>query len=105
MPVKHYKPTSSGRRKSSVQDFSDITKSKPEKSLTRMIGKRTGRNNQGQVTVRHRGGGVKRLYRLIHFRQERFDFPAEVLAIEYDPNRGARIALIKYEDEQKSYIL
>jgi len=105
MAVKVYKPTTPGRRKSSVQDFSDITKTEPEKSLTKFIKRKAGRNNQGRITIRHRGGGVKRLYRLVDFNRNRFDIEAEVLAIEYDPNRGARIALIKYSDDKKSYIL
>lgn len=105
MAVKIYKPTSPGRRKSSVQDFSDITKRKPEKSLIKMISKKAGRNNTGKITVRHRGGGAKRLYRMVDFKRFRYEVPAEVLAIEYDPNRGSRIALIKYEDGEKSYIL
>lgn len=105
MAVKQHKPTTPGRRKSSVQDFSDITKSRPEKSLTVRLKSTSGRNNTGKITVRHRGGGVKRLYRIIDFKQLRYDDAAEVLAIEYDPNRGARIALIKYADETKSYIL
>ncbi|MFA4830957.1 MAG: 50S ribosomal protein L2 [Patescibacteria group bacterium] len=105
MAIKYYKPTTSSRRKGSVQDFSDITKTKSEKSLIRGISRRKGRNNTGRITVRHRGGGVKRLYRMVDFKRARFDIPAEVIAIEYDPNRNARIALIQYEDGVKSYIL
>jgi large subunit ribosomal protein L2 len=105
MAVKVYKPTTPGRRKSSVQDFSDITKTKPEKSLTTFIKEKAGRNNQGRITIRHRGSGVKRLYRLVDFRQNRYDIEAEVLAIEYDPNRSCRIALIQYTDSKKSYII
>ena len=105
MPVKRYKPTTPGRRLSSVQDFSDITKTEPEKSLV-VIKKRTGgRNNQGKITVRHRGGGAKRYIRIIDFKQDKFDMPATVEAIEYDPNRGARIALVKYEDGEKRYVI
>jgi large subunit ribosomal protein L2 len=105
MPVKIYKPTTPGRRKSSVQDFSDITKSKPEKSLTSKLNKNAGRNNQGKITVRHRGGGAKRLYRIIDFKRFQFDIPAEVKAIEYDPNRSPRIAFVQYKNGEKSYIL
>lgn len=105
MPVKVYKPTTPGRRKSSVQDFSDITKRFPEKSLVKTLKKNSGRNNTGKITVRHQGGGVKRLYRIVDFKRFKFDVPAIVEAIEYDPNRGARIALVKYQDEEKSYIL
>ncbi len=105
MAVRKYKPTTPGRRNSSVQDFSDITKTKPEKSLTEFIKRKAGRNNGGRITVRHRGGGVKRLYRKVDFRRTKFDEVAEVIAIEYDPNRGSRIALIQYADGTKSYIL
>lgn len=105
MAIKHLKPTTNGRRSASVQDFSDITKHRPEKSLTAVLNKKSGRNNTGQITVRHRGAGVKRLYRIIDFKQQIFDMPAVVDAIEYDPNRGARIALISYADGKKSYIL
>jgi len=105
MAVKKYKPTTPGRRKSSVQDFSDITKTEPEKSLTKFIKKRAGRNSSGRITVRHRGGGARRLYRMIDFKRTKFDIEAEVKTIEYDPNRGSRIALIEYTDGEKSYIL
>ena len=105
MPIKHYKPTSPGRRIASVQDFSDITKTKPEPALLAMIGKRTGRSRAGRITTRHRGGGAKRLYRTIDFRQTKYDIPAKVIAVEYDPYRGPRIALIQYADGEKSYIL
>ena len=105
MPIKRYNPTTPGRRKSSVQDFSDITKKEPEKALT-MIKKRSGgRNNQGKITVRHRGGGAKRYIRIIDFKQDKFDVPAKVTAIEYDPNRGARIALLEYKDKVKKYMI
>ncbi len=105
MPIKIYKPTSAGRRKSSVDTFEDITKNEPERSL--IVSKKVwaGRNNQGRITVRHRGGGVKRYYRLVDFKQDRFDEPAKVLAIEYDPNRTARIALVQYGDGEKRYWL
>ena len=105
MPIKIYKPNTAGRRKASVDAFSDITKTKPEKSLVRMIQKKCGRNNQGVITVRHQAGGVKKFYRLVDFKQQKFDQEATVLAIEYDPNRGPRIALIQYVDGVKSYIL
>jgi large subunit ribosomal protein L2 len=105
MPIKVHKPTTPGRRKSSAEDFSDITKSKPTKSLTQSLQKKSGRNNNGIITVRHQGGGVKRLYRLIDFVQKRFGDVATVSAIEYDPNRGPRIALIDYADGKQSYIL
>lgn len=105
MGIKIYKPTSDGRRKSSVDDFSDITKFKPEKSLTTILKKHSGRNNQGIITVRHQAGGAKKLYRLVDFRQNKFNCEAEVIAIEYDPNRSARICLIQYVDGVKSYIV
>lgn len=108
MPVKVYNPTTPGRRKSSVQDFSDITKTKPDKSLVERLQKRSGRNNSGRITVRHQGGGVKQLYRIIDFKRTLYDVPGKVLAIEYDPNRGPRIALVEYKTNtgsQKSYIL
>lgn len=105
MPVKKYKPTTPGRRGASVQDFSDITKTKPERSLTKILKKHSGRNNTGKITVRHRGGGVKRLYRMVDFRRFNFDVPATVEAVEYDPNRGARIVLVSFPDGTKSYYL
>ncbi len=105
MGIKIYKPTSPGRRKSSVDDFSDITKSKPEKSLVTILQPKSGRNNQGVITVRHQGGGVKKFYRLVDFKQQKFNIEAEVIAIEYDPNRSPRIALIRYTDNTKAYIL
>lgn len=105
MAVKVYKPTTPGRRKSSVQDFSDITKKRPEKSLTTILKKNAGRNNTGKITVRHRGGGTKRLYRIIDFKRSNFDVEGTVSSIEYDPNRGARIALVNFADNTKSYIL
>ncbi len=105
MPVKVYKPTSAGRRDMTGHSFEEITKSKPEKSLTVALRKKGGRNNKGRITVRHRGGGHKRRYRLIDFKRNKFDSMAEVLAIEYDPNRSARIALIQFEDGEKRYII
>jgi large subunit ribosomal protein L2 len=105
MPIKVYKPTTAGRRKSSVDAFADITKFEPEKSLVTILKKNSGRNNQGKLTVRHQGGGVKRFYRLVDFKQKKFDMPATVIAIEYDPNRGPRLALIEYQDKTRAYIL
>lgn len=105
MAVKQYKPTSPGRRISSGDSFADITKHTPEKRLSIGKKRKAGRNNQGKITVRHRGGGAKRRYRFVDFRQERLDDPATVIAIEYDPNRSARIALVQYGDGTKSYIL
>lgn len=105
MAIKIYKPTSPAKRHSSVQDFSDITKTTPEKNLT-MIKKRSGgRNFQGKITIRHRGGGAKRFIRMIDFKQDRFDIEARVKAIEYDPNRGSRLALVEYPDGEKRYII
>jgi large subunit ribosomal protein L2 len=105
MPIKIHKPTSAGRRNSSVQDFSDITKTNPEKSLIVPLKKHAGRNNTGKITVRHQGGGVKRYYRKVDFLRAKFDMPATVIAIEYDPNRGPRVALVEYSDKTKAYIL
>jgi large subunit ribosomal protein L2 len=105
MPVKKYKPTSPGRRGMSVSGFSEITKSKPEKSLLRPLPKKAGRNNQGRITTRHQGGGHKRQYRLIDFKRNKYGVPAAVASIEYDPNRSARIALLQYADGEKRYIL
>lgn len=105
MAIKKYKPTSPGRRQMAVSDFSEITRSTPEKSLT--VGKRStgGRNNAGRITTRFRGGGVKRRYRLIDFRRDKDEVPAKVAHIEYDPNRSARVALLHYTDGVKKYIL
>ncbi len=105
MPILQHKPTSPGRRLSSVDAFKDITKFKPEKSLITILKAKSGRNNQGVITVRHRAGGAKKYYRIVDFRQEKFDMPAKVIAIEYDPNRGARIALIEYTDATKAYVM
>lgn len=108
MGIRYYKPTSPGRRNASVSDFSELTdkNKKPEKSLTEPLKKTGGRNNQGFITARHRGGGHKRMYRIIDFRRNSHDgLPAQVTHIEYDPNRSARIALIVYPDGKKSYIL
>lgn len=105
MPITKYKPTSPGRRQSSVDAFSDITKKEPTKSLIVILPSKAGRNNQGRITVRHQGGGVKKYYRLVDFKQKDFDLPAKVMAIEYDPNRGPRIALVEFENKKQSYIL
>jgi large subunit ribosomal protein L2 len=107
MPIKKYNPTSPGRRQGSVIDYrAVITKTKPEKSLVVGMRRPTGRNNHGVITTKHRGGGNKRLYRLVDFRRNTKDgVNAEVKAIEYDPNRSVHIALIQYEDGEKSYIL
>lgn len=105
MAVKKYKPTSAGRRFASTADFAEITEKRPEKSLTEPIKKKGGRNVYGRITARHRGGGTKRLYRVIDFKRNKDNMPAEVQAIEYDPNRGARIALVSYKDGEKRYIL
>ncbi|MER3420431.1 MAG: 50S ribosomal protein L2 [Chloroflexota bacterium] len=105
MPIRQFKPTSPGRRGASGYTFEEITKKKPEKSLTEPLKKSGGRNNQGRITVRHRGGGHKRKYRIIDFKRNKIGVPATVIAIEYDPNRSARIALVQYEDGEKRYIL
>lgn len=105
MPVKVYKPTSAGRRDMTGHSFEEITKSKPERSLTVALRRKGGRNNQGRISVRHRGGGHKRRYRIIDFKRNKFDSRAEVLSIEYDPNRSSRIALVQYEDGEKRYII
>ncbi len=105
MAIKLYKPTSPGRRNMSGQDFSELTKKRPEKSLVAPLRKTGGRNNQGRLTVRHRGGGVKRKYRLIDFKRSKPGIPAKVAALEYDPNRSAHIALLQYADGEKRYIL
>jgi large subunit ribosomal protein L2 len=105
MPIKIYKPTSPGRRGMSVTSFEDITRTDPERSLLRPLRKKAGRNAQGRITIRHRGGGHKRRYRLIDFKREKFGIPARVDSIEYDPNRSARIALLVYADGEKRYII
>ena len=106
MGIRKYKPTTPGRRFSSVSDFVEITRDTPEKSLLRPLHKTGGRNNNGRVTSRHRGGGHKRQYRVIDFRRHDKDgVPATVAHIEYDPNRTARIALLHYADGEKRYIL
>ncbi|MEK7451999.1 MAG: 50S ribosomal protein L2 [Patescibacteria group bacterium] len=105
MPVKHYKPTTNGRRISSVDTFEDVTSSTPLKSLTMHKKKFAGRNNQGKITVRHQGGGAKQRIRLIDAKRDKFDVPAKVATLEYDPNRGARIALLYYRDGEKRYMI
>jgi large subunit ribosomal protein L2 len=105
MGIRKYKPSSPGRRKSSVSDFAEITATEPEKSLLRPIKKTGGRNNQGRITSRRRGGGHKRRYRVIDFKRDKFDVPATVTSIEYDPNRSVRIALLTYADGERRYIL
>jgi large subunit ribosomal protein L2 len=105
MGIKKYKPTSAGRRNMSVSTFEEITKDQPEPSLTEPLRKKAGRNSQGRVTTRHRGGGHRRRYRIIDFKRNKHHIPAKVAAIEYDPNRSARIALLHYVDGEKRYIL
>jgi len=105
MGIRTYRPYTPGTRQATVADFSEITKSKPEKSLTKNKHRAKGRNSRGIVTSRHRGGGHKRLYRTIDFRRDKHNVPAKVAAIEYDPNRNARIALLFYQDGEKRYIL
>jgi large subunit ribosomal protein L2 len=106
MPIKQYKPTSPGRRNASGHSFQEITKKRPEKSLVVSLGnKNSGRNSQGRITVRNRGGGHRRLYRIIDWKRDKAGVPGKVAAIEYDPNRTARIALIHYVDGEKRYIL
>jgi len=106
MGIKKYKPTTPGRRQMATSDFSEITRDEFEKSLVVSLKKKTaGRNNKGRVTANHRGGGHKRLYRIVDFKRDKFDVPGKVAAIEYDPNRSARIALVHYADGEKRYIL
>src|SRR5690554_824143 len=105
MPVKKFKPMTPGRRAMTVSDFSDVTTNEPEKSLLAPLKKTGGRNAYGRVTARHRGGGHKRMYRIIDFKRDKDGVPAKVATIEYDPNRSARIALLHYADGEKRYIL
>jgi len=105
MAIRVYKPTTPARRKTSILDHSDLNKVRPLKSLSRCKKKRSGRNNQGRITVRHQGGGAKRLLRVIDFKQEKYDIPGRVASIEYDPNRNASIALVHYFDGDKRYII
>lgn len=105
MAIKNYKPTSPGRRGMSVSSFEGLTKTKPERSLVAPLSQRGGRNHKGRLTVRHRGGGHKRRYRLIDFRRDKFGVEGRVATIEYDPNRSAHIALVVYDDGERRYIL
>ena len=105
MPLKQYKPTSPGRRFMSSPDFSDLTRKKPERSLTKPLHKSGGRNSLGRTSIWFRGGGHKRRYRVIDFKRDKQNIPARVAAVEYDPNRSARIALLHYVDGEKRYIL
>ncbi|MFN2461261.1 MAG: 50S ribosomal protein L2 [Candidatus Velthaea sp.] len=105
MPVKKYKPTSAGRRFMTTMDFSEISDKKPEKSLLEVKKKHSGRNNNGHITVRHKGGGWRKQYRIIDFKRTKDAIPAKIAAIEYDPNRSARIALVNYRDGEKRYVL
>ena len=105
MGIKKLKPVTPSMRHMSVSDFSEITKSTPEKSLTAPLRKTGGRNNRGRMTMRQMGGGHKRRYRIVDFKRDKFNMYAEIVAIEYDPNRSARIALVQYEDGEKRYIL
>ncbi|MDR1467183.1 MAG: 50S ribosomal protein L2 [Oscillospiraceae bacterium] len=105
MSIKNYKPTTPSRRNMSVLDYSDLSRVKPQKSLLRPLNKKAGRNSYGRITVRHRGGGNRRKYRLIDFKRRKIDIAADVLTLEYDPNRSANIALIRYEDGEKGYII
>jgi large subunit ribosomal protein L2 len=105
MPVRRFKPTSPGRRFMTVSDFAEVTKKEPEKSLLEPVTKKGGRNNRGRITTRHQGGGHKRRFRTIDFKRTKDGVPAKVAAIEYDPNRSARIALLNYADGAKAYIL
>ena len=105
MGIRNLKPTTPGSRFASRSDFSEITKNFPEKKLTTALRKTGGRNNKGRITVRHRGGGHRRRYRIIDFKRDKFDIPAKVASIEYDPNRSANIALLFYSDGEKRYIL
>ncbi|MHB8512603.1 MAG: 50S ribosomal protein L2 [Actinomycetota bacterium] len=105
MGVRRYKPTTPGRRGASVADYKEVTRDKPEKSLTRSVSSSGGRNSYGRVTTRHRGGGNKRRYRVVDFRRNKDGVPAKVFSVEYDPNRNCRIALLHYADGEKRYIL
>ena len=105
MAIRNFKPTTAARRKMSTLVNEDITKSTPEKSLVVSMNKRSGRNNQGKITVRHHGGGEKRKYRIIDFKRNKYDIPGRVASIEYDPNRTANIALINYLDGENRYII
>ncbi|WP_312641365.1 50S ribosomal protein L2 [Hydrogenoanaerobacterium sp.] len=105
MAIKTYKPTTPARREMTVTDYTQLSKVAPERSLTEILKKNSGRNNHGRITVRHRGGGVRTKYRIIDFKRDKGGISAQVLTIEYDPNRSAHIALLQYEDGEKRYIL
>ncbi|MCC6905680.1 MAG: 50S ribosomal protein L2 [Anaerolineae bacterium] len=105
MPIKNYKPTSPGRRDMTGHTFEDLTSTKPVRSLTEAVRGNAGRNNMGRITVRHRGGGHRRRYRLLDFKRNKFGIPGKVATLEYDPNRSARIALVVYADGEKRYIV
>ena len=105
MAIKKYKPTTPGRRGMTVTDYSGLSKVEPEKSLLEPLKKHSGRNSNGRITVRHKGGGNRRKYRVIDFKRDKFDIPAKVSTLEYDPNRNAHIALLEYEDGEKRYII
>lgn len=105
MAIKNYKPTTASRRNMSVTDYSELSKVAPEKSLLLPMNKHAGRNSYGRITVRHRGGGNRRKYRIIDFKRQKFDVPGKVLTLEYDPNRSSHIALVEYADGEKKYII
>ena len=105
MSIKIYNPTTNARRNMSVTDYTELSKNGPERSLLAPLNKTPGRNSYGRITVRHRGGGNRKKYRIIDFKRDKFDMGAQVLSIEYDPNRSAHIALLQYEDGEKRYIL
>ena len=105
MAIKSYKPTTPSRRQMTVTDYSELSKVAPEKSLLEPLKKHSGRNSNGRITVRHRGGGNRRKYRVIDFKRDKTEMPAKVLTLEYDPNRSAHIALVQYEDGEKRYII
>lgn len=105
MSIKIYNPTTNAQRNMSVTDYTELSKNGPERSLLAPLNKNSGRNSYGRITVRHRGGGNRKKYRIIDFKRDKFDMGAQVLSIEYDPNRSAHIALLQYEDGEKRYIL
>ena len=105
MAIRYIKPMTNGTRNMSVTDYSELSKVAPERSLLAPLNKNAGRNSYGRITVRHRGGGNRKKYRIIDFKRQKFDMPATVLTLEYDPNRSAHIALIQYEDGEKAYII
>ena len=105
MAIKHYKPTTNARRNMTGSDYAEITSTTPERSLLQPLPRKAGRNNQGRMTVRHKGGGHKRQYRVIDFKRIKDGVPGKIATIDYDPNRSANIALVQYADGEKSYIL